>query len=162
MSILRMVSVLHIVTYIGGYSHTLSGGYPKFISQGLNDNYLPVWLQEAGYNTYYTGKLFNVHTVDNYNAPFPAGFTGNVSHPADFLFSRHSNMSCRTSSSIHSHTTTLTVPSNETTKYPKATKANTALMSSHKRHIASSTKQSRPKSPSFSRLLQLHRIATFS
>ncbi|GKZ31401.1 hypothetical protein AbraIFM66950_011977 [Aspergillus brasiliensis] len=56
------------------------GGYPKFISQGLNDNYLPVWLQEAGYNTYYTGKLFNVHTVDNYNAPFPAGFTGN-----DFL-----------------------------------------------------------------------------
>ncbi|RAK84164.1 arylsulfatase [Aspergillus costaricaensis CBS 115574] len=56
------------------------GGYPKFISQGFNDNYLPVWLQEAGYNTYYTGKLFNVHTVDNYNAPFPAGFTGN-----DFL-----------------------------------------------------------------------------
>ncbi|OJI79581.1 hypothetical protein ASPTUDRAFT_59643 [Aspergillus tubingensis CBS 134.48] len=56
------------------------GGYPKFISQGLNDNYLPVWLQEAGYNTYYTGKLFNVHTVDNYNAPFPAGFTG-----SDFL-----------------------------------------------------------------------------
>ncbi|GJP89535.1 arylsulfatase [Aspergillus niger] len=56
------------------------GGYPKFISQGLNDNYFPVWLQEAGYNTYYTGKLFNVHTVDNYNAPFPAGFTGN-----DFL-----------------------------------------------------------------------------
>ncbi|KAI3054302.1 hypothetical protein CBS147353_11448 [Aspergillus niger] len=40
------------------------GGYPKIISQGLNDNYLPVWLQEAGYNTYYTGKLFNVHTVD--------------------------------------------------------------------------------------------------
>ncbi|PYH91597.1 arylsulfatase [Aspergillus ellipticus CBS 707.79] len=56
------------------------GGYPKFISQGLNENYLPVWLQEAQYNTYYTGKLFNVHTVDNYNSPFPAGFTGN-----DFL-----------------------------------------------------------------------------
>ncbi|KAJ5692282.1 arylsulfatase, partial [Penicillium macrosclerotiorum] len=56
------------------------GGYPKFISQGLNQNYLPVWLQEAQYNTYYTGKLFNVHTVDNYNHPFPAGFT---SH--DFL-----------------------------------------------------------------------------
>ncbi|KAI4598774.1 hypothetical protein KJ359_002666 [Pestalotiopsis sp. 9143b] len=28
------------------------GGYTKFISQGLNDNYLPVWLQEAGYNTF--------------------------------------------------------------------------------------------------------------
>ncbi|RAL02557.1 sulfatase family protein [Aspergillus ibericus CBS 121593] len=56
------------------------GGYPKFISQGFNENYLPVWLQEAQYNTYYTGKLFNVHTVENYNAPFPAGFTGH-----DFL-----------------------------------------------------------------------------
>ena len=36
----------------------LLGGYPKFISEGFNDAYLPVWLQEAGYNTYYTGKLF--------------------------------------------------------------------------------------------------------
>ena len=50
------------------------------MSQGLNDQYLPVWLQEAGYKTYYTGKLFNAHTVDNYNAPFPAGWTG-----SDFL-----------------------------------------------------------------------------
>ncbi|CAL5872188.1 uncharacterized protein PFLUO_LOCUS6446 [Penicillium psychrofluorescens] len=56
------------------------GGYPKFISQGFNENYLPVWLQEAQYNTYYTGKLFNVHTVDNYDRPFAAGFTG-----SDFL-----------------------------------------------------------------------------
>ncbi|KAF5018970.1 hypothetical protein F66182_9033 [Fusarium sp. NRRL 66182] len=52
------------------------GGYPKFVAQGLNENYLPVWLQEAGYNTYYTGKLFNAHTIDNYNSPFPAGWTG--------------------------------------------------------------------------------------
>ncbi|KPM40234.1 Arylsulfatase [Neonectria ditissima] len=52
------------------------GGFPKFVSQGLNDNYLPVWLQEAGYNTYYTGKLFNAHTINNYNSPFPAGWTG--------------------------------------------------------------------------------------
>ncbi|KAI8717615.1 Sulfatase domain-containing protein [Fusarium sp. LHS14.1] len=43
------------------------GGYPKFISQGLNDNYLPVWLQDAGYSTYYAGKLFNAHTTDNYD-----------------------------------------------------------------------------------------------
>jgi arylsulfatase A-like enzyme len=56
------------------------GGYPKFISQGLNSAYLPVWLQEAGYTTYYTGKLFNSHTVDNYNSPYPAGFNG-----SDFL-----------------------------------------------------------------------------
>ncbi|KAI8960102.1 putative arylsulfatase [Daldinia sp. FL1419] len=56
------------------------GGYPKFISQGFNDNYLPVWLQDAGYNAYYTGKLFNVHTVENYNSPAPRGFAG-----SDFL-----------------------------------------------------------------------------
>ncbi|MCJ1380109.1 hypothetical protein MMC17_003212 [Xylographa soralifera] len=56
------------------------GGYPKFVSQGLNDQYLPVWLQRAGFNTYYTGKLFNAHTVENYDAPHPAGFTG-----SDFL-----------------------------------------------------------------------------
>ncbi|CAG1992419.1 unnamed protein product [Fusarium graminearum] len=52
------------------------GGYPKFVSQGLNENYLPVWLREAGYKTYYTGKLFNSHTVNNYNSPYPAGWTG--------------------------------------------------------------------------------------
>lgn len=56
------------------------GGYPKFLSQGLNENYLPVWLQSAGYNTYYTGKLFNAHTVENYDSPHAAGFTG-----SDFL-----------------------------------------------------------------------------
>lgn len=33
-----------------------------------------MWLQDAGYNTYYTGKLFNAHTVDNYNLPFAKGF----------------------------------------------------------------------------------------
>ncbi|KAI1438530.1 alkaline-phosphatase-like protein [Xylaria sp. CBS 124048] len=56
------------------------GGYPKFVSQGFNDDYFPVWLQNAGYNTYYTGKLFNAHNISNYNSPYPAGFTG-----SDFL-----------------------------------------------------------------------------
>ena len=37
-------------------------------------------MQEYGYNTYYAGKLFNAHAVENYNAPFPAGFNG-----SDFL-----------------------------------------------------------------------------
>lgn len=46
----------------------------------MNEAYLPIWLQEAGYNTYYTGKLFNAHTTDNYNSPHPAGWTG-----SDFL-----------------------------------------------------------------------------
>lgn len=57
-----------------------TGGYPKFLSQGLNENYLPVWLQDAGYKTYYTGKLFNAHTVKNYNSPHAAGWT-----QSDFL-----------------------------------------------------------------------------
>ncbi|KAK0385072.1 hypothetical protein NLU13_7550 [Sarocladium strictum] len=56
------------------------GGYPKFISQGLNDAYLPVWLQDAGYNTYYTGKLFNAHGTNNYDKPFANGWT-----QSDFL-----------------------------------------------------------------------------
>ncbi|KAI0123938.1 arylsulfatase-like protein [Xylariales sp. AK1849] len=56
------------------------GGYPKFLSQGLNDKYLPIWLQEAGYNTYYTGKLFNAHSVGNYDSPHAAGWTS-----SDFL-----------------------------------------------------------------------------
>lgn len=45
------------------------------MSQGFNEAWLPVWLQNAGYNTYYTGKLFNAHTVSNYDSPYPAGFT---------------------------------------------------------------------------------------
>ncbi|KAL4898730.1 alkaline-phosphatase-like protein [Aspergillus ambiguus] len=56
------------------------GGYPKFVEQGFNDNFLPVWLQKAGYDTYYTGKLFNAHTVDNYHNPYVNGFNG-----SDFL-----------------------------------------------------------------------------
>ncbi|KAI0914044.1 alkaline-phosphatase-like protein [Ustulina deusta] len=56
------------------------GGYPKFVAQGFNDDYFPVWLQQAGYNTYYTGKLFNSHTILNYDSPYPGGFTG-----SDFL-----------------------------------------------------------------------------
>lgn len=39
-----------------------------------------MWLREAGYNTYYTGKLFNSHTVANYDSPYPAGWTA-----TDFL-----------------------------------------------------------------------------
>ncbi|KAI2834522.1 hypothetical protein CBS147321_5572 [Aspergillus niger] len=60
------------------------GGYPKFVAQGFNENFLPVWLQSAGYNTYYTGKLFNSHSVATYNAPFVNGFNG-----SDFLLDPH-------------------------------------------------------------------------
>ncbi|KAL2819851.1 Six-hairpin glycosidase-like protein [Aspergillus cavernicola] len=56
------------------------GGYPKFVSQGFNEAWLPLWLQNAGYNTYYVGKLFNYHSVETYNDPFVKGFNG-----SDFL-----------------------------------------------------------------------------
>jgi N-acetylglucosamine-6-sulfatase len=39
-----------------------------------------LWLQSAGYNTYYVGKLFNAQKVTNYDKPHAAGFTG-----SDFL-----------------------------------------------------------------------------
>lgn len=60
--------------------NTFLGGYPKFISQGLNENYLPIWLQAAGYKTYYVGKLMNYQTALNYNQPPAAGWTS-----SDFL-----------------------------------------------------------------------------
>ncbi|KAK3291894.1 alkaline-phosphatase-like protein [Chaetomium fimeti] len=63
------------------------GGYPKFVKQGLNDAYLPLWLQQAGYDTYYTGKLFNAHTVDNYHTPYAAGWNG-----SDFLLDPYTYM----------------------------------------------------------------------
>lgn len=61
----------------------------KFVSQGLNSNYLPIWLQEANYSTYYVGKLFNYHTILNYNSPYPAGWDGNVSDSVDGFTSLH-------------------------------------------------------------------------
>lgn len=61
-----------------------SGGYPKFVAQGWNSNWLPLWLQAAGYSTYYTGKLFNAHTVENWNSPHPSGWTS-----SDFLLDPH-------------------------------------------------------------------------
>ena len=60
------------------------GGYPKFVAQGFNENWLPLWVQAAGYNTYYTGKLFNAHTEENWNDPHPSGFTS-----SDFLLDPH-------------------------------------------------------------------------
>lgn len=56
------------------------GGYPKFVKEGLNKDWLPLWLQSAGYNTYYVGKLFNAHNVDNYDSPYVSGF-----NQSDFL-----------------------------------------------------------------------------
>lgn len=54
------------------------GGYPKVVAGGVNDDYLPLWLQEAGYNTYYAGKLWNFHSVSNYDSPAARGFNGSA------------------------------------------------------------------------------------
>ena len=35
------------------------GGWTKFLQEGLNQKYLPVWIQNAGIRTYYVGKLLN-------------------------------------------------------------------------------------------------------
>ncbi|KIV99664.1 uncharacterized protein PV09_08719 [Verruconis gallopava] len=56
------------------------GGYPKFVERGYNDDWLPLWIQSEGYNTYYVGKLFNAHTTSNYDKPHVSGFNG-----SDFL-----------------------------------------------------------------------------
>ncbi|KAK6207218.1 hypothetical protein LQW54_007419 [Pestalotiopsis sp. IQ-011] len=56
------------------------GGYQQFINNGLHEKYLPVWLQEASYNTYYTGKLMNGFSATVYNKPYPAGW-----NDTDFL-----------------------------------------------------------------------------
>lgn len=56
------------------------GGYPKVVEAGWNDNYLPLWMQEAGYNTYYVGKLWNAHSTTTYNNPYARGFNS-----SDFL-----------------------------------------------------------------------------
>ncbi|KAJ5422872.1 Alkaline phosphatase-like alpha/beta/alpha [Penicillium cf. griseofulvum] len=63
------------------------GGYPKVVSAGWNDNYLPLWMQEAGYNTYYVGKMWNAHTEDNYNDPYVRGFNG-----SDFLLDPYTSI----------------------------------------------------------------------
>lgn len=60
--------------------HIPYGGLPKFVSEGHSDNYLPIWLQEAGYETYYIGKIMNQVTVDLYQKYWPKGWTD-----ADFL-----------------------------------------------------------------------------
>jgi N-acetylglucosamine-6-sulfatase len=54
------------------------GGYPKFILEGHNKNWVPLWLQNAGVATYYVGKLMNHQHITNYNKPYPSGFTAHV------------------------------------------------------------------------------------
>ncbi|GAN03652.1 arylsulfatase [Mucor ambiguus] len=66
----------------GQYAHNTNitdvlppfGGYERFNRLRLGEDYLPIWLQKAGYNTNYIGKLMNEYDVLNYNKPTPKGF----------------------------------------------------------------------------------------
>jgi uncharacterized protein (DUF3820 family) len=49
------------------------GGYDRFNRLKLGEDYLPIWLKNAGYNTNYIGKLMNEYTVFNYDKPVPKG-----------------------------------------------------------------------------------------
>ncbi|KAI5455611.1 alkaline-phosphatase-like protein [Mariannaea sp. PMI_226] len=51
------------------------GAYPKFVTEGINDNYLPLWLQDGGVNTYYVGKFMNGHNIHNYQKQPVKGWT---------------------------------------------------------------------------------------
>ena len=52
------------------------GGWPKFTDQGLNDNYLPVWMNDSDISTYYVGKFMNAYGVHNLAKPdHPKGWT---------------------------------------------------------------------------------------
>ncbi|KAG2495839.1 hypothetical protein HYH03_006078 [Edaphochlamys debaryana] len=50
------------------------GGYKKWKSLGIDNSYLPGWLQDLGYNTYYVGKFLVDYSVTNY-ADKPKGWT---------------------------------------------------------------------------------------
>ncbi|KAK5162800.1 uncharacterized protein LTR77_011172 [Saxophila tyrrhenica] len=47
------------------------GGWTRFAELGLNENYLPVWLSDAGVNTYYAGKFLNGLDKSNIATPAP-------------------------------------------------------------------------------------------
>ncbi|KAJ4354688.1 uncharacterized protein N0V89_006425 [Didymosphaeria variabile] len=51
----------HQVTSVSGKW----GGWTKLVERGLNNKYLPIWLREHGYKTYYSGKLYNGMSEEN-------------------------------------------------------------------------------------------------
>ena len=71
------------------------GGWPKFLDQGLNENYLPVWINEAGISTYYVGKFMNAYDTGNFDDPCPNGWTDSSflvdPHTYNYFHSRWTN-----------------------------------------------------------------------
>ncbi|KAJ3316197.1 hypothetical protein HDU93_004562 [Gonapodya sp. JEL0774] len=76
------------------------------MKQGFNDKYLPVWLQQGGYNTYYSGKFLNVHNITNYNNPFPAGWTGSdfLLEPYTYLYTMPGSTKNQAEPQVHNGT----------------------------------------------------------
>lgn len=48
------------------YVQAPGGGYDKFRLSGEDQDYLPHWLRQAGYQSEYIGKLMNQYGVYNY------------------------------------------------------------------------------------------------
>ena len=55
------------------------GGWEKIKEEGLNNRYLPIWLGDSGYQTYYTGKLYNGMEEDMVEKETARGWTEAVS-----------------------------------------------------------------------------------
>ncbi|KAI1299721.1 alkaline-phosphatase-like protein [Xylaria venustula] len=51
---------------------------PKIFGEGVNDDILFLWMEEAGYQNYYVGKLWNFHSVDK-NGKKLVRYTGQCS-----------------------------------------------------------------------------------
>ena len=69
-----------LLTGMNAHNHNVTdvsapaGGYQKFADQ-FNNAYLPIWFREAGYSTYYTGKLMNEYSITTFANPLPRGWT---------------------------------------------------------------------------------------
>ncbi|PHH61800.1 hypothetical protein CDD81_7964 [Ophiocordyceps australis] len=49
------------------------GGYAKWLASGLNEDYLPFWLKEAGYQTEFIGKFMDGYDAAIFDSP-PSGW----------------------------------------------------------------------------------------
>ncbi|KAJ3261800.1 Extracellular sulfatase Sulf-1 [Boothiomyces macroporosus] len=65
------------------------GGYTQMRALNLDGEYIPTWMQQQGYNTYFTGKLFVEYTLNYGDKNVPVGwndFDGAV-YPFTFDYS---------------------------------------------------------------------------
>ncbi|KAI0137520.1 arylsulfatase [Xylariales sp. AK1849] len=56
------------------YVSSPGGNFDKWLVSAENEDYLPHWLVQAGYNTEYIGKFMNGYNIHNYMTP-PKGWT---------------------------------------------------------------------------------------